>query len=397
MDLKVKNEVVEVLREAMKELESQKGSVLSGVQKLARVAQIINNEKIYIWCQIQLGNCDYTDPLGRLIEEFKSKVNDNGNIKEEEILILHKKVEELGLTASEHFTLEEIKIKHIKSGGGFKGIGFIEEKYYDLVRRKVGNDGTYYKTSLNEHINYVRRVAHSKTSSLYNEIILTDIPQSIFDVLRSEVDDKLLDLNPELAEQLMIAFKCISSNNAEEWSQALTTCRRFIEKLADTLYPSTDVEKGTRKLGQTQYINRLWAFMDESIESQSNRDVAKVHVDYLGGYLQKVHKISNKGVHNKLTKIEAIKTVFHTYLIVADFLEYINADLVKTDEMLNIYTASIDELQSFLDISKNSAKEIIKLRVKNSELQPHDLEIIAGIGKKTIQKAESLFSFDKID
>jgi len=95
------------------------------------------------------------------------------------------------------------------------------------------------------------------------------------------VDNKLLDLVPEAAEKLMIAFRSVASDHREDWSRA-GSCRKFIENLADELYPAKDAEVKGRKLGQAQYINRLWAFMDASIESDSNRDLAKAHVDYLG-------------------------------------------------------------------------------------------------------------------
>jgi hypothetical protein len=61
--------------------------------------------------------------------------------------------------------------------------------------------------------------------------------------------------------------------------------------------------------------------MDDFVESESNRELAKAHVDYLGSYLERTHKISNKGVHASVTRIEAIKAVFHTYLMVADILD----------------------------------------------------------------------------
>ncbi|WP_323816593.1 hypothetical protein [Cellvibrio sp. NN19] len=45
-----------------------------------------------------------------------------------------KMLEKLGLSHEIHFTNEEIKIKLDSSGGGYKNIGFIEDRYADLVR-----------------------------------------------------------------------------------------------------------------------------------------------------------------------------------------------------------------------------------------------------------------------
>ena len=101
----------------------------------------------------------------------------------------------------------------------------------------------------------------------------------------------------------------MSTGNSEEWSHALTSCRRLIEGLADELCPATDELYNGRSLGKNQYINRIWAFMDKSILSESNRDLAKTHVDFVGSYLQRLHKLTNKGVHAELTRVEATKAV----------------------------------------------------------------------------------------
>jgi tetratricopeptide (TPR) repeat protein len=397
MNSRSKTEAIITLKDAIEELESSKGSVLSGVQKLLRVSQTLDNEKIFIWCEIQLGNLKYTEPLKQYLIALQAFNQGKTITTEKDYKEALHKLEELRLISDDHYTVEELNVKLSKSGGGYVNIGFVEEKYADLVRRKTGNDGTYYKNNLYNHLNYVRKAAHHRATLLYSSIAFNDAPQTSFDVLKNQIDDKLLDINPELAEKLMTAFKGVSNNNSEEWSQALTTCRRFIENLADFLYPPRELQKNGRQLGQQQYINRIWAFMDEAIKSESNRELAKSHVDFLGAYLQKIHKLSNKGVHASLSRVEAIKTVFHTYLMVADILEYLDMDFSKEDNILNIHSASLDELQSFLDISKSAAKEIIKLRVQKGILSPNDLSNIKGIGTKTISKAEELFSFVAVD
>jgi len=191
----------------------------------------------------------------------------------------------------------------------------------------------------------------------------------------------------------MLAFRSVVIENAEEWSQALTTCRRFIECLADILYPPREGNHSGRRVGRGQYINRIWAFMDDSVESDSNRQLAKAHVDYLGSYLESIHGLTHKGVHSKLTRVEAIKAVLHTYLMVADILDYLKIGAANSDRRRNIHTATLDELESILGISRTQAKEIIRLRVEYGSLVPVNLGDIKGIGVKTISKAKKLLSF----
>ncbi|PHB23068.1 DNA uptake protein [Bacillus pseudomycoides] len=398
MGTAMKNDAIKLLEESLAQLENKKGTIQTGIQKLSRAAKIMNDEDTVIWCEMQLGNDLYTKELNQILELYRAQ----GEVREltgkalEQLNIYIDSLKGKGAKNGVHYSDEELRAKLARGSGGYKNIGFIEEKYIDLARRRMSNDGIHYTYDLNNHIIYIRRLAHEKATALHNRVKYTDSAQTAFDILKGGIDDRLLDLNPQLAEQLMLAFKAVSTDSPEEWSQALTSCRRFIEGLADELYPPTDEDVNGRKLGRTQYINRLWAFMDKSIESKSNKDLAKAHVDMLGVYLQRIHKLTNKGVHAGLEREEAVKTVFHTYLMVADILKYLEPSQQGKEEKLNIHTASLDELESLLGVSRNIAKEIVKLRVKEGELTPEILGGIKGVGSKTVALAQEEFSFESI-
>lgn len=389
-----KKVALEIIEGALKELESPKGSILSAVQKLQRSASLVGDEEKRLWCSIQLGDAAYISPLKDLLD-FLIEHQDPSTSDYQKGLEKHiKALVKLGLTHEIHFTNEELNIKLISSGGGYINIGFIEERYADLVRLRKGNDGTYYKNNLNEHLNYVKKKAHELASSLYKQLKFSGTISNCFDLLKDAVDDKLLDLNPVIAEQLMLAFKSVSSSKEEEWSQALTTCRRLIEALADQLYPATNVKGNGRPLGQNQYVNRIWAFMDYSIESKSNKELAKAHVDFLGSWLETINKLSHKGVHAELGQLEATKAVFHTYLMIADILEYMEEKQDSAGKP-DINSATIDELEALLGVNRNIAKEIFKHRVKEGGLDCGSLAKVGGVGPKTIQKAKQEFIIEE--
>lgn len=385
------SEALRLLEEALKELESPKGSILAGVQKLSRASALLENSEIQVWCAIQLGESNYALALNKLILALTIKDDPNCENKNEEIDAAVEELNALNLKHEIHYTNDELSIKANKSGGGYINIGFVEERYADLVRTKKGNDRTYYKNDLHAHLNHVRKKAHEFASALYNQLKFSGTVKNCFDILKTAVDDTLLDLNPTLAEQLMLAFKAVSSQKEEEWSQALTTCRRLLEGLADELNPaSTEATKG-RALTQAQYINRLWAFMDKAIESDSNKELAKSHVDFLGAWMEKTNKLSNKGVHAGVSQVEAVKVIFHAYLVVADILEYLHKSPSKSAQK-DINIATIDELEAVLNVSRVTAKEIIKARVSNGNLSKEILKGVKGIGPKTLEKAEQAFS-----
>jgi DNA uptake protein ComE-like DNA-binding protein len=385
------SEALRLLDEALKELESPKGSVLSGTQKLSRSSALLGNADIQAWCAVQLGERSYVLALQKLLTALSTKDDPKSEKSKKAIADAVKALDALKLKHEVHYSNEELNVKASESGGGYISIGFVEERYADLVRTRKGNDGTYYKNNLYTHLNYVRKKAHDFASVLYNQLKFSGTVKNCFDVLKSSVDDKLLDLNPALAEQLMLSFKAVSSEKDEEWSQALTTCRRLLEGLADELNPaSTEATKG-RSLTQAQYVNRLWAFMDKSIESDSNKELAKTHVDFLGAWLEKTNKLSNKGVHAEVSQVEAVKAIFHVYLVVADLLEYLDKSPAKTGKK-DINTATIDDLEALLDISRATAKEIVKARISKGKLDKEILKGIRGIGPKTLEKAAAAFS-----
>ena len=380
-----KEKGLSLLEEVIENLENPKFSLFSCIQKLNRIGKLINEEKLVIWTEIQLGNTYYTSSLKKLIDSFIENEEEDSKESKQTLEDNKKIVEELGIDIGLDITNEELSAKATIAGGGFSNIGYIEDKYNDFVKTKRGNDRTYYTANLSQTLSVVKSLAYKKASFYHKKYAYEHLPESNFEVLKNKVEDVLFEIDPELAEQLLLAFKSVSSNSEEEWSQGLTSCRRFFEKLADNLYPASDKKINGRSLSKENYINRLWAYMDTSIESKSNKDLAKRHVDLLGLYLQSTFKLSNKGVHTNLTRVEAIKTVMHIYLVCADLLDYLDKDKFL-DKKPNIYSATLDEIEVVGNVSRKIAKEIIKLRVKKSTITEEDLKEIPGLGEKTLKK-----------
>jgi DNA uptake protein ComE-like DNA-binding protein len=384
MTTRATQEAVNLLGDVLSELEKPKGSVAAAVRMLRRASSIVAENDVLIWCDVQMGEAKYTTPLRKLVEALDAKQKAPSDKTEKAFNQAYASVEATGIKLGRHIANEEISLKYTDSGGGFASIGFIEETHADIVRKKKGNDGTYYQHNLNNTLNFIKSAAHAHATRMYNRIAYADTPQTAFDVLKRAVDDRLLDVMPEQAEQLMLAFRAVAGDDAEGWSQALASCRRFLEALADFVSPPTSEPTAGRQLGKQQYINRLWAFMDRAIESDTNRELAKKHVDLIGAYVERAYRLTNKGVHTGVTKLEAVKAVFHTYLVTVDILDYLSKRGSLASLRLNIYTATIDELESVVG-SRAIAKEIVRLRVASKAITKADLAKLKGVGGKTLQ------------
>lgn len=393
MDKKI--DALSILEEGLNELESKNGSIAIAVQKLARASFMLGENEVYAWTQLQLGNTKYTAILTRLFKLIDETPKENGGvtINEDKLKDILGSAKELDIHFNGSNDINELYFhKSSENSGGLNSVVFIEQISETLLKQKKGNDSKHYINNVNAHLVHIKKNCHDHIAYLISKIKYAGTTKSSFDLLKEAVDDKFLEIDPELAEQMMLAFKSISSNNKEEWSQALTTCRRLLENLADNLYPANDKVINKRTFKQNQYINRLWQFMHETIESDTNKDLAKAHVDYLGSWLQANNTATNKGVHSEVTQLEATKFVFHIYLMLADLLEYLD-DSITSNVKPNIRKITIDELEALLNVNRNVAKDIIKARVKNSGLTLKQLGEVSGMGNKTLEKAKEAIEF----
>lgn len=393
MDKKI--DALNILEEALCELESKKGNISTAVQKLARASLMLGEDEVYAWTQLQLGNVQHTAILASLFKVINETPKEDGAVQltKDKYKDIFESANKLNIYFNGSNDINELYgYKANEGAGGLNSVVLIEQIAERLLKLKKGNDGTHYIYNINAHLSYINKYCYSYISSLIDKLKYSGTIKSSFDLLKEAVDDKFLEIDPELAEQMMLAFKSISSDSKEEWSQALTTCRRLLESLADSLYPAHDETIEKRTFKQNQYVNRLWQFMHEAIQSDTNKTLAKAHVDYLGSWLERNNKATNKGVHDEVTQLEATKFVFHIYLMLADLLEYLD-DSVVSNTKPHIQKVTIDELEALLNINRNIAKNIIKARVKNGGLTSKQLGEVSGIGNKTLEKAKELIEF----
>ncbi|MBN6522663.1 hypothetical protein SLJ62_05710 [Acinetobacter pittii] len=175
-------------------------------------------------------------------------------------------------------------------------------------------------------------------SNKYYELKYSKITADIFSRKRKLVDDKIGDLIPLSAQKFASVYENLNSENTEDWSNAVHSCRRILQDMADIVYPAREdkiIDLGagrTRsiKLGVDNYINRIIAYVEENSDSERFEDIVGSNIKYLGERLDAIFKAAQKGSHNIIaTREEADRYVIYTYLIVGDIL-----DLVETNKIL---------------------------------------------------------------
>jgi uncharacterized protein (DUF2267 family) len=126
---------------------------------------------------------------------------------------------------------------------------------------------------------------------------------------------------PDAFGELCAAFEHLADRSEpEELAQAAASCRRVLSDLADQLYPASNETRNGHKLDQSRYVNRLWAYAEERMESDTNAALVGAGLTHLGERIDAVHKLACKGDHADLTVDEAYRCAVQTLLLVSDLL-----------------------------------------------------------------------------
>lgn len=180
----------------------------------------------------------------------------------------------------------------------------------------------------------VRRLAqrrafiHEYVLRKNGELKYSGIADDIFSRLRERVDSSIGQHVPDAVQQFVAVYDNLASGNKEDWSNAVHSCRRILQNMADVVFPAqADIQKDagngkliTIKLGPDNYINRIVAFIESKSGSGRFDAIVGSHLKFIGERLDSVFEAAQKGSHATVDKEEADRYVVYTYLVVGDVL-----------------------------------------------------------------------------
>jgi len=202
-----------------------------------------------------------------------------------------------------------------------------------MVGNPVGNK--FERDTIRTNAARAQRRLSTRRSYIYSyvlrknhELRFSGIADDIFSRIREKVDSAVGEKVPGAVQKLAAVYDNLRSENPEDWANAVHSCRRILQELADSLYPArADVVKvidGTNKiikLGPDNYINRLIAFVEEQTTSKRFSDIVGSHLGFIGDRLDSVFSAAQKGSHSEIvSREEADRYVVYTYLITGDLL-----------------------------------------------------------------------------
>lgn len=161
------------------------------------------------------------------------------------------------------------------------------------------------------------------------ELKFSGIADDVFSRIRERVDSAVGKTVPAAVQKLSAAYDNLRSENPEDWSNAVHSCRRVLQDLADVVFPPQDEDKIVHaggkekkvKLGKDNYINRIIAFVEDHSSSDRFNHIVGSQLHFLGDRLDAVFQAAQKGSHATIiSPEEADRYVVYTYLIVGDVL-----------------------------------------------------------------------------
>lgn len=147
----------------------------------------------------------------------------------------------------------------------------------------------------------------------------------------------LEDLSPKLFNVLgAAAERLASAENEEEVAQVSVSGRRYLEQLADALFPPTEAPRDKRKLNKQAYRNRLWAFAENHLQDDPAR------LSTIGNEVDRVVKELNAGLHADQPKDRVARSIVDAALLTATLFA-LNPSAIR-----NGYLAYMDSLRAFI-------------------------------------------------
>jgi hypothetical protein len=131
---------------------------------------------------------------------------------------------------------------------------------------------------------------HFRRAAAFREAVALLMPGGADDA--SQLVMVLEDLSPKLFDSLGAAVQALAQAQTDEGvAQAALSGRRYLEQLADVLFPPRAEIYNGRKVGRAESRNRIWAYIADNVGSDAVRLAA------LGGEADRLVEEFNAGIH----------------------------------------------------------------------------------------------------
>lgn len=305
-------------------------STSSMLMMCLRVARLTNDTDAIEWLQYE--NSGYPrNEEGYIIPSAWSIAFDKGRgsyNKEKEKVIFIDLVSELeGRILSQRTALNNFSTNGVSVSGDYANIAM-----GTLTRNVSTATGALLKSIAEEEkkLALLKAQYYDYASRKHIELSFSSTTADIFSAYREKVDTYFSKLPSDIISKLRAIDDKINSNNPELYSQALTTCRRLFSDVADELFkinfPDYSEKMYKTKSGKEidvsgeHYLHKLSAVIEKLQDKSPNKCLVGSNIIYLFDRMDNLNSLQCKGVHNEISKEDAMQCIIHTYICLGDIL-----------------------------------------------------------------------------
>ncbi len=211
--------------------------------------------------------------------------------------------------------------------GLLAGSTYVQESYRDVLNAIRIQQGTLTTaiTSKKSLLAKVRSNIYDYVLAINIQLKFEDITESIFQQTKVKVDKILQQTNPEVMKKFVAAYDRIKSNNSEEWSQAMSSCRNALKAFIDAVSPPSDEPYKTKdnrilEVTDIKVKNRLIAYIDEQTKGNKRKLLIARSAD-LEKRLHAIEDMLSQGTHDSVSKSDMSMCIIETYFFIASLLD----------------------------------------------------------------------------
>lgn len=171
----------------------------------------------------------------------------------------------------------------------------------------------------------IRTRCFNYASSIEKQLDSQRKTNSFLSDTQNSVNNYFASRSKDVFNKLQKAASLIDSRSEEDRALLLTSIRRCIKSTANYFYPPSKKEINCsdgvkRKMGDEQYLNRLYEFCSTTFASSTSKDLIKSEVEYLMAFARKLNDVASKGVHSEATSSEAKQGFVGLYLFLSNVI-----------------------------------------------------------------------------
>jgi len=157
-----------------------------------------------------------------------------------------------------------------------------------------------------------------------------DTAKSVFEEYQEKVDGYFSQMNTTTLQKLNAVEDLMEDGNPERYAQVLASCRRLWAETAKALFEEVLPEHAD-KLFKTKsgkeidvsgdhFNNKLSAVIETLQTKSAKNTIVGSETIYLIDWMEQIYSKQNTGVHDEVTREQAMQCIIHTYIALGDIL-----------------------------------------------------------------------------